>query len=180
MEPGEADALVALLQPLLRAYELLFLAARQFHPPRFAGLMAQIGTPDDDLRSAREGARDALAALGDAGQALDAASDAALQAFAGLREALAESGDVRAIYRAFRFVPIGLEALYPLAGVLPPVNRFFLDPALRSDAALAERFMRPPSHDRVGIMRFAADHTPESDCERGGVWYLLPTGNFSR
>ena len=43
MEKSEAEALEALLQPLLRAFEVLFLLARHFHPPRFAGLMAQVG-----------------------------------------------------------------------------------------------------------------------------------------
>ena len=173
MEQREADALVGLLQPLLRAFEVLFLVARHFHPPRFAGLMAQVGTPDEDLRVARSTHQEALADLGDVRDALDAAGEAALQAFAGLREVVDGSGDVRGVFRAFRFVPIGLTALYPLAGVLPPVNRFFLDPVLRSDAALAELFMRPPTHDKVGVMHFAADDEG-GDGERGGFWLYVP------
>ena len=50
-------------------------------------------------------------------------------------------GDVRSVYRALRLLPKGLEALYPLAGILPPVNRFFLDPSLRSDDALQQLFL---------------------------------------
>ncbi|MDZ4868511.1 MAG: hypothetical protein SGI91_14425, partial [Alphaproteobacteria bacterium] len=50
MDEREADALVVVLQPLLRAYEMLLFVARHFHPPRFASVMAQIGVPDEDLR----------------------------------------------------------------------------------------------------------------------------------
>lgn len=171
MSKSDLNETVALLEPLLRAFEMLFFASRHFHPPRFAGVMAEIGTPDDELRLARANAQQALTNLGDAGQALNAASDAALRAFAGLREALA-GGDVRAAYRAFRFVPLGLAALYPLAGVLPPVNRFFLDPALSSDESLQALFMRPPTQDKVGVMHFAGDG--ESDGERGSFWLYVP------
>ncbi len=57
------------------------------------------------------------------------------------------------MYRALRLLPKGLEALYPLAGVLGPVNRFFLDPALRSDEALQQSFLRAPAGDNMGVMR---------------------------
>jgi len=173
MDQRQADALVALLPPLLKAYEVLFLVARHFHPPRFDQMMAQIGTPDEDLAAARAGASEALAGLGEAGDALGAATDAALQAFAGLRGALDGGGDIRAAFRAFRFVAAGLEALYPLAAVLPPINRFFVDPALRSDAAVVERAMREPSYDKVGVMRFAAEEDND-DGERGGFWLYVP------
>lgn len=174
MEQREADALVSILQPLLKSFEVLFLIARHFHPPRFAGLMAQVGTPDEDLKAALAEHRDGLANLGDIGGALDAAAEAALQSFAALREVSDGSGDIRTVFRAFRFLPIGLEALYPLAGVLPPMNRFFLDPAHRADAALADRLIRPATHDKVGVMHFAAEDDETSDGERGGFWLYVP------
>ncbi|MBI3676750.1 MAG: phospholipase [Proteobacteria bacterium] len=171
MDQRETDALVALLPPLLRAYEMLFLAARHFHPPHFESLMAQLGTPDADLRDARAQHRDALANLGDIKDALDAAGDAALNAFAALREVAGGTDDIRSVFRAFRFVPMGLEALYPLAGGLAPVNRFFLDPTLRSDTSLQALFSRPPTHDKVGVMHFASQ---DGDGERGGFWLYVP------
>jgi phospholipase/carboxylesterase len=170
MDQREADALTDVLPPLLRAFEVLFLVARHFHPPRFESLMAQVGTPDTDLKDARARHQDWLAKMGATGVALDAAADAALRAFAALREA-AGGGEIRSIFRAFRFVPIGLEALYPLARSLAPVNRFFLDPDLRSDAALQALFLRPPAHDKVGVMHFASQ---EGDGERGGFWLYVP------
>src|SRR5262245_59557871 len=112
MDERVTDAFAALLQRLLRAYETLFLIARHFHPPRFTNLMEQIGAPDADLKAAREVTRETLSSLGEMSTALDAAGEAALKAFAALRELEDGSGDIRGAFRAFRFVPMGLEALY--------------------------------------------------------------------
>lgn len=173
MDAREAEALTGLLPPLLRAYEVLFLLARHFHPPRFASLIAQAGSPDADLKTALVESESGLAHLGDLRDALGAACDAALQAFAALREVADGEGDIRSIFRAFRFVPWGLEALYPVAAVLPPVNRFFLDPAQRGDAALQQSLVSPLADDNVGLMRFASDDEP-SEGERGGFWLYVP------
>jgi phospholipase/carboxylesterase len=171
-DPATADALAGLLQPLLKAYEVLFLVARHFHPPRFEQVMAQIGTPDEDLKSASAQYAGALSELEGINQALGAATGAARNAFAALRDAQAGAGDVRDIFRAFRFVPEGLEALYALASVLPPVNRFFLEPSLRSDEALQALYIRPPTQEQVGIMHFATSE--DDDGERGGFWLYVP------
>lgn len=176
MNTREGDALIAILQPLLKAFEVLLFVARHLHPPHFAKLMSQIGTPDEDLRSVRASESEALESLGPIGEAVFAASDAALEAFAGLRAAEGGAGDIRSLYRAFRHVPVGLEALYPLAGALPPVNRFFLDPSLRSDAALQEALSHPTS-DKVGVMQFGVDEAT-GDGERGGFWLYVPE-NYS-
>ncbi len=173
MNALEADALVEVLPPLLRAYETLFLIARHFHPPKFANVMAQIGAPEETLKAARDAHADALVSLGDLREALDGASNAALKAFAGLRAALDGAEDIRGAFRAFRYVSLGLEALYPVAAVLPPVNRFFLDPALRSDAALQAALIQAPARDNVGLMRFASEDEA-SDGERGGFWLYVP------
>lgn len=173
MDQREADALVAVLQPLLKAYETLFFVARHLHPPRFTQLMGQIGTPDEDLRAARAAAEDGLSSLGEIGELINASSDAALQAFAPLREGADGAGDIRNLYRAFRYVPIGLEALYPLAGVLPPVGKFFLNPPERANEALLTSLAQP-THDKVGVMQFGA----EGDSERGGFWLYVPE-NYS-
>jgi len=90
-----------------------------------------------------------------------------------LRAVADGEGELMDAFRAFRFVPQGLEALYPLAAVLPPVNRFFLDPALRADAALAAQFLQPPAHDKVGVMHFAAEEAG-AEGERGGFWLYVP------
>jgi len=171
MEEVEREALDAFLPPLLRAFETLFFVSRHFHPPHFENVMEQIGTPETDLMDARARRQDLPAQMTDTGAALDAAADAAMNAFAALREAVGSASDIRSVFRAFRFVPIGLAALYPLARELAPVNRFFLNPALGSDAALQALFMRPPTDEKVGVMHFASE---KSDGERGGIWLYVP------
>jgi phospholipase/carboxylesterase len=170
MELHEDEAILVLLGPLLRALEMLAFIARHLHPPDFEDLMGSIGAPDDDLKSARAKQSQCPEQLSGIKTALDAASDAALGSFSGLREALTEEGDIRRVYRALRLVPKGLEALYPLAGVIPSVNRFFLDPALRADEALQQSFLRAADRDNTGVMQFGE--------ERGGFWLYVPE-NYS-
>ena len=167
MNEDDAEAVVALLNPLLRALEMLAFISRHLHPPDFEELMASVGTPDEELRSALARQSDWPRHLSGIRSALDAACDAAREAFAGLREILQQGGDVRDVYRALRIVPKGLEALYPLAGVLPPVNRFFLDPSLRSDTEVQARFLGACARDNTGVMQFG-------ERERGGFWLYVP------
>ena len=161
MDEPEAEPVLAVLDPLLRAFEMLAFVARHLHPPDFAELMSSIGTPDEDLKSARANQRPER--LSGIRGALDAASDAALAAFAGLRATLEGGGDIRGVYRALRLLPKGLEALYPLAGILSPVNRFFLDPSLRSDETLQKLFLPAPASDNTGVMQFAAGDSERAD-----------------
>src|SRR5262245_15885337 len=167
MEDHHDEAALALLNPLLRALEMLTFVARHLHPPDFEDLMGSIGAPDADLRSAKASLTQGAGRASEIDTALTAATDAVLEAFSGLREALMEEGDIRRVYRALRLLPKGLKALYPLAGVLGPVNRFFLDPALRSDEALQQSFLRAPASDNAGVMRFG-------EKERGGFWVYVP------
>jgi phospholipase/carboxylesterase len=167
MDDTEVEAVLAVVTPLLRALEMLTFVARHLHPPDFGDLMSSIGTPDDDLRAALAKQPEWPERLSGIRAAVDAASDAALQAFAGLRDVLHDTGDVRGAYRALRHLAKGLEALYPLAGVVAAVNRFFLDPSLRSEDALQELFRRAPAHDNTGVMHVGQE-------ERGGFWLYVP------
>ena len=49
------------------------------------------------------------------------------------------------------------------------MNRFFLDPLMRSDDALQQLFLRSPTRDNTGVMQFGADGG-----ERGGFWLYVP------
>ena len=91
MDELEAEVL-PLLDPLLRALEMLAFVSRHLHPPDFADLMSSIGAPDEDLKSARANLSQWPERLSGIRGALDQTGDAALQAFAGLREALREPG----------------------------------------------------------------------------------------
>jgi phospholipase/carboxylesterase len=167
MEDHHDEATLALLNPLLRALEMLTFIARHLHPPDFEDLMGSIGAPDDDLKSAKASLTQGAGRASEINTALMAAADAALESFSGLRDAVMEEVDIRRVYRALRLLPKGLEALYPLAGMLGKVNRFFLDPALRSDEALQQAFLRAPASDNTGVMQFG-------EKERGGFWVYVP------
>ena len=50
MDEPEVETVLALLDPLLRAFEMLAFMSRHLHPPDFDDLMSSIGAPDEDLK----------------------------------------------------------------------------------------------------------------------------------
>jgi phospholipase/carboxylesterase len=169
MNEDPAKAITPLLSPLLRALEALAFIARRLYPPEFNDLMSSVGTPDHDLKMAQASQSEWPAHLSGMGATLNEATDAALQAFTGLRETVDGSGDMRGAYRALRLATKSVEVLYPLAGILPAVNRFFLDPQVRSDEAFQRQFLRGTAHYRTGPICFDND-----GAERGGYWLYIP------
>jgi phospholipase/carboxylesterase len=155
------------LAPLLRSLETLGLIAHYLNPAELAGLLETIGAPDEDLRASRsiEPWPEPYPALG---AQLDAASDEALAAFDKLRGFATDPGAAQEVFRAMRHLPRALEALYPLSGILPPVNRFFLDAARRKDEEFQKRFFAPPA-DQTGVIRFGDE--PDA---RQTVWAYVP------
>jgi phospholipase/carboxylesterase len=168
MNEPVTERLAAFLPPLLRSLEMLGFIARHFHPPDFGAVMDAAGTPDHDLRAARGLLENWPDELSGVRRQLLAATHATLAAFDGLRSAPNEVDGVRAAFRALRYVPRAKEALYPLAGAVPAINRYFLDPALREDADVLARFAAP-ARDDTGVMHF--DNEPGS---RGGYSLYVP------
>ncbi len=156
------------LPPLLQALETLQLIGRYLNPPELAGMLATIGAPDEKLRAAREAAAPWPEHLGALGAQIDIATDQTLAAYEGLRASAEDPGAMRELFRAMRHGPRALEALYPLAGILPPVNRFFLDPEKRKDLEFQKRFLKPPERN-TGVIRFGDD--PDA---RETVWVYAP------
>lgn len=166
---GEArDDLAALLPPLLQSLEILGFIARNLYPPDFETVMQAVGNPAPVLRAVRTRLRSWPDDLAEMRDALGAASDAALAGFAGVHEALEHPDGVRAVFRALRHLPQAMEVLYPLAAALPQVNRFFIEPALRDDAALQARLAAVPGVD-TGVLHF--DNEPGT---RGGFSVYVP------
>jgi phospholipase/carboxylesterase len=167
MTSTPVDDVQRLVAPLLQTLEALAHIARHLHPPHFSRVLAGIGSPDDELRAAREMPPwpDPYSAMR---PNIDHAADEALAAFAGLREAATAPEGLRVAYRALRHVPRALEALYPLAGILPAVNRFFLDAERRKDRDFQARFLRP-GPDGTGVLCFGDD--PDA---RTSVWIYVP------
>ncbi len=163
------DDLVALLPALLRTVEALRFISRYLNPPDFPAIMAALGTPDAALRAARARLGAWPERFADVRAHVDAAGEAALAAFEGLREVLADGSDFRAVFRALRHTARAQEALYPLAAKFPPVNSFFLDGAMQDDADLQAALARAPQPEQTGI--FHVDNEPGS---RGGFSLYVP------
>ena len=168
MSEAVVDDIVAVLPPLLQSLEALSFIARHLNPPDFGRVMQAAGTPDQDLQAVRARVADWPDEFADIKTSLQAASDAALAAFAGLRKVEQGHGDLVAVFRALRYLPRAQEALYPLAAKFPPVSTFFTDPALRDDAALEARLAAPLRPD-TGIF-----HDANAPGSRGGFSLYVP------
>lgn len=162
----------ALLPPLLTALEALEHVGRSLHPPRLPSLVAE-------TRDAANAVRDGLRQLQVAGSPeqpgtfkvqLQVAAEHVCLAFDGLEQAPADPNGLLLAYRALRANARALEALYPLARAVPAVSRFFVEPALRDDPALARR-LSPAAAPRadVGVLHF--DNALDS---RGGFSLYVP------
>jgi len=178
VEDQEFDELATLTGALLGALEAFAFVGRRLNPPDLPALVAAVGAPDEAVREALvplarwQGPAAALR------EPLTEAANAVIAGFEGLRAGV-EAGDVLAAFRALRKGPRALEALYPLAGILPPVSRFFLEPALRGDETLQARF-RTPAPD-TGVMHGGGEpgargafslYVPE-DYDADRVWPLV-------
>jgi phospholipase/carboxylesterase len=168
MSDAVVDDIVAVLPPLLQSLEALGFIARHLNPPDFESVMEAAGTPDRALRAVRRQLTDWPDDFAYLRAPLEAASDAALAAFNGLRAVQQGNGDLIAVFRALRYAPRAQEALYPLAGKLPPVSQFFVDPALRDDPDLLAR-LAEPANDNTGILH---DHNEPGS--RGGFSLYVP------
>ena len=168
MSEAVVDDIVAVLPPLLQSLEALGFIARHLNPPDFDSVMEAAGMPDQALQAVRPRLADWPEQFAHLCAPLQTASDEALAAFEGLRAVQHGDGDLIAVFRALRHAPRAQEALYPLAAKLPPVSEFFLDPALREDAALLAR-LAEPARDNTGIVH---DHNEPGS--RGGFSLYVP------
>src|SRR5258708_19534948 len=147
MSEAVVDDIVAVLPPLLQSLEALGFVARHLNPPDFDSVMEAAGSPDQALQAVRSRLADWPEQFASVRNWLEAAGDAALAAFAGLREVQHGNGDMIAVFRALRYASRAQEALYPLAAKLPLVSDFFVDPRLREDAGLKARLAAPAKED---------------------------------
>jgi phospholipase/carboxylesterase len=155
MNEHAIDDLTALLPPLLESLDALAFLARHLEPQRFGEVLDSVGTPDATLRQVRENLHDWPAHLAGLRARMESASDATLAAFGGFRAAPDAPDGLRAAFRALKHPPRALDALYPLARALPPVSRFFLEPASRENAGIEARLADTPEIDDVGVMHMA-------------------------
>jgi phospholipase/carboxylesterase len=168
------EAAAALLSPLLVALERVIWVQRHLHPPLARQLADALAPAADAVREPLRGletaawpedltfVRDRLADVGR--QTLDMA--------AAFLDAARVSGDPFDLYRALRRFSRVQEALYPLAPILEPVSRWFLDPERRNDHDLVERLRAGAL--REGGARTGVLHADNERDARGGFSLYVP------
>lgn len=149
MQDQDLNDLAEVTSALLGALEALAFIGRRLNPPQLPELIAAVGAPEDRLREPMERMAAWQGQITALREPLEGAAQAVLAGFAELRAGV-EARDVIAAFRGLRQGPRALEAIYPLAGLLPPISRFFLDPEVRADPRLQARFNAPASH--TGVM----------------------------
>jgi len=164
-----ARSLAAVGAAALTALEALEAAARQLHPPALPALRARLDPVHAHLLGACEAFRRSLPPPGlDAfHDQLSRGADAALDA---ARDFVTESapGDPSLVLRALRHHCRAQELLYPLRGVLPPLGRYFAEPAYH--AKLEE--LDPEAADAASVGLHQAEG-PGPD-GRGGFSLYVP------
>jgi phospholipase/carboxylesterase len=153
LDDRQALDLGRLLPPLLGALESLGFVARYLNPPDLAAVVEAVGRPDAEIPEARARLADWPERDAAARACLESACDHVTAGFAELHAAAQAGGEMGQVFRALRHGPRAQEALYPLAGSLAPVSRFFLEPSKRNDADLVERLGSAPLRDDTGVMQ---------------------------
>lgn len=166
------DATTALIPPLLTALDALAFAARHLHPPELAALVTQLAPLAQPLA---EGVRRFQAVswpepLRVYQTQSRLAAETTLQALEAFQGCLGRSNPMLGAFRALGLQTRAVEALYPVAFMLPPVNAFFLDAERRGDRQLQARLMEAdPQRDDVGVM-----HADNGADQRGGFSLYVP------
>jgi phospholipase/carboxylesterase len=173
-DPAVTNAIEALVPPLLGTLERVVWVQRYLFPPR-AGRLA------DELTAGAEGVGAALRALEAAAwpaefhfmrDRLIQVTQDTLDLIRAFATAARSPEDFIGLYRPLRRFAAVQEALYPLAPVLEPVNRWFLEPARRNDDVLTARLRAAAFRDddvRVGVLHAANDRDT-----RGGFSLYVP------
>jgi phospholipase/carboxylesterase len=168
------DTVGALLSPLLGTLERVVWVQRHMHPP-LAERLADTLAPATDAVSAPLAALKAAEWPADLVFLRDRLVNVTRQTLDMVTtfvQAARAAGDPFDLYRALRRFSRVQEALYPLAPVLEPVSRWFLEPERRDDDALVERLRAGTLRDdgpRVGIL-----HAHNDRDARGGFTLYVP------
>ena len=163
----ELEDLKAVLPPLLQSLEALNFIARYLYPPELEQVVQAAGAPDEALREALPRLAGWPESLAGMRSRLEAAAEQVITAFAELRTAAGQDQPAFAAYRALRAAPRAQEALYPLAPGLPPLNRFFHDPAAGDEVHALT--LGVEAGEMTGI-----SHINSEPGQRGGLSVYVP------
>jgi phospholipase/carboxylesterase len=166
--PADTERVGQLLGRLLPCLDTLQHMARYVHPSTLPELVGSNTAPFETLRPLIAEPHSWPEHLAPLGRQLEQSAEHACEAERELAEAASSPDAVQLSYKALRHLPKALEALYPLAGLLPPVNRFFLEPGFQDDGELMLS-LSGPAPDGTGVMAFGAD--PDS---RETFWAFVP------
>lgn len=166
------EATTALILPLLHGLDALGQAGRFMHPPELAEVCAAIAQYREPLEAGRQ-----TFARAQWPEHLEAftlhanmATTLALRAFDGFAGAVTQPEPPIAAYRAMGLAAQAFAAAYPLAAMLPPVNRFYLEPEVRDNAELQQKLLESdPEKPDVGVM-----HADNAADQRGGFSVYVP------
>lgn len=173
VSPAIAETTDALLAALLGALDRVEWAQRQLFPPRALELADRLA-PHAERLAAPMRALEAAEWPEDLRLLRERLGQVTRQAIEliGAFVSAAHSGEPIQLYRALRrFAPLQ-EALYPLAPVLEPVSRWFLEPDRRGDDVLVRRLRDAALREdgaRVGVLHARNDHG-----SRGGLSLYVP------
>jgi phospholipase/carboxylesterase len=166
------DAITAVMPPILTALETLAYVGRHLHPPNIATIVDEVADRVTPVRGGLETWRafawpEYLQRFADqVGQV----GDHVCAAYDGLTEATLDENGVFKAYRAMGHSTRAVEALYPIASMLPSVSRFYIEAGLRDDPELNDRLENADSsRDNVGII-----HAGNEKGTRGGFSMYVP------
>ncbi len=166
------EATTALIPPLLTGLDALAYVGRHLHPPDLGRLVPEVATFREPIAKGLEAFTavhwpEHLSRFSD--HARRSAAEA-LNAFDGLKSCLEQRNPAMGAYRAMSFSTRAVEALYPVAAMLPPVSRFYLSDPHRSDEAVQRKLASvDQAREEVGIL-----HASNEATERGGFSLYVP------
>ena len=166
------NAVSSALPPMLHALRAFDYVGRHLHPPNLAALAAAVM---DAHAPVREGLAQFEAVqfpdhLADFKACVQRSAEYICAAFEGLQTAVEAPDGRMAAYRAMGQRTRAVEALYPVAAMLGPVSRFFVEAARQNDAALLARLAEADaSRADVGIIHAGNDRP-----SRGGFSLYVP------
>ena len=166
-------AVARVIAPTLAAMETLNHVSRNLHPPALKSLVLGVAGADKAVREGLERFcdTDIPDELRDFRNRIEVVVEFVCKAFDELETCVGnDSKEIFAAYQALRNHTRAVEALYPIAPMLPAVSRFFLEPGMRDDAGLLEKLaLADPARDDVGVL-----HVENSKDERGGYSLYIP------
>ena len=166
------DAITAVVPPVLKALETLAYVSRHLHPPNVAPLADAATQAAMPIREGMDEFKRLTLPphLTEFASHLEKVVDHVFRACDGLEQSVDDPNGLMGAYRALRHQTRAIEALYPIALMLPPVGRFFIEEGLRDNEALAAKLAEAdPTRENVGVI-----HAGNEKGTRGGFSMYVP------